>query len=87
MPAETNSYHGYEHPCGKDRDMPRTKKQIEVVVHMPLEKNKGEFQKQVNQVFVYSMKDNLGKADLTGKKKKEVVKKVGEVMGKATVLP
>ena len=67
--------------------MPRTKKQIEVVVHMPLEKNKGEFQKQVNQVFVYSIKDNLGKADLNGKKKKEVVKKVGEVMGKATVLP
>ena len=54
---------------------------------MPLEKNKGEYQKQVNQIFVYSMKDNLGKADLNGKKKKEVVKKVGEVMGKATVLP
>lgn len=74
--------------------MPRTKKQIEVVVHMPLEKNKGEFQKRVNQVFVSSVKDHLDKTELTGEKKKEIVKKVEEVIykdredtGRVTVLP
>ncbi|MEY8426677.1 hypothetical protein AALA00_02945 [Lachnospiraceae bacterium 46-15] len=74
--------------------MPRTKKQIEIVTHMPLEKNKEEFQKRVNQVFVYSVKDNLGKTELNGEKKKEIVKRVEEIIFKdgadtrrVTVLP
>lgn len=60
--------------------MPRTKKQIEIAVHMPLEKNKGEFQKRVNQIFVYSVKDNLDKTELNGEKKKEIVRRVREML-------